>query len=117
MAVKALISGAIDSARKARMQRAVITDVMDTSVDYSRKVGELRDIRYDPRALEQSKQSNLRVQSASFLAEAPVVKLSDFEGRGFISTMADRTAAAEIIQHINNVKLKKGLEVFGGQAI
>jgi hypothetical protein len=46
---------------------------------------------------------------------APIVKLSDFEGRDFITTMSDRTDAGSRIVDINGVPLDRPVTQWGGQ--
>lgn len=46
---------------------------------------------------------------------APIVKLSDFEGRDFITTMSDRTDAGSRIVDINGVELERPVIQHGGQ--
>jgi hypothetical protein len=75
------------------------------------------DPRYDPRAKEQERlqamSRDIRVNPNA--VNAPVVSLADFEGRPFITSMADRTAAGGSLVGIDNVKFNRPVELLGGQ--
>jgi hypothetical protein len=75
------------------------------------------DPRYDPRVLEQERlQSMVRdIKLNSGAKNAPTVSLADFEGRPFITSMADRTAAGGNLLGIDNVKFNRPVELRGGQ--
>jgi hypothetical protein len=75
------------------------------------------DPRYDPRVKEQERlQSMVRdIQLNANATNAPAVSLADFEGRPFITSMADRTAAGGNLVGINDVKFNRPVELMGGQ--
>jgi hypothetical protein len=75
------------------------------------------DPRYDPRVLEQERmQSMVRdIKLNPGAKNAPTVSLADFEGRPFITSMADRTAAGGNLLGIDNVKFNRLVELRGGQ--
>jgi hypothetical protein len=75
------------------------------------------DPRYDPRVLEQPRlQSMTRdIQLNPNVQTAPTVSLADFEGRPFITSMADRTAAGGKLVGIDNVPFNRPVELLGGQ--
>lgn len=75
------------------------------------------DPRYDPRALEQPRlQAMTRdVQLNPNAANAPQVSLVDFEGKPFITSMADRTAAGGNLVGIDDVTFNRPVGLFGGQ--
>jgi hypothetical protein len=75
------------------------------------------DPRYDPRVLEQSRlQSMTRdIQLNPNVQTAPTVSLADFEGKPFITSMADRTAAGGKLVGIDNVPFNRPVELLGGQ--
>jgi hypothetical protein len=75
------------------------------------------DPRYDPRVLEQERmQSMVRdIKLNPGAKNAPTVSLADFEGRPFITSMADRTAAGGNLLGIDNVKFNRPVELRGGQ--
>ena len=79
------------------------------------KVGEF-DPRFDPRAKEQERLKNLTttVESTQNIA-APKVSLVDYEGRPFITSMSDRTAAGGDLLKINDVNLNRPVGLLGGQ--
>jgi len=80
-----------------------------------RPIGQF-DPRFDPRALEQARlrATNVDVVSTS-TAPTPKVSLADYEGRPFITSMSDRTAAGGNLVKINDVALKRPVELKGGQ--
>ena len=75
------------------------------------------DPRYDPRVKEQERlQAMTRdIQLNPGAANAPTVSLADFEGRPFITSMADRTAAGGKLMGIDNVKFNRPVDLRGGQ--
>jgi hypothetical protein len=75
------------------------------------------DVRYDPRVLEQGRMKEMTrdVQVDKGAVDAPSVSLADFEGRSFITSMADRTAAGGKLVGIDNVKFNRPVEFLGGQ--
>jgi hypothetical protein len=75
------------------------------------------DPRYDPRVKEQTRlQEMVRdIQVNPNAVNAPAVSLADFEGRPFITSMADRTAAGGKLVGIDNVKFNRPVELMGGQ--
>ena len=75
------------------------------------------DPRYDPRVKEQERlQEMVRdIQVNPNAVNAPAVSLADFEGRPFITSMADRTAAGGKLVGIDDVKFNRPVELMGGQ--
>jgi hypothetical protein len=75
------------------------------------------DPRYDPRVKEQLRlQSMTRdIQLNPNVVNAPSVSLADFEGRPFITSMSDRTAAGGNLVGIDNVQFNRPVELRGGQ--
>lgn len=74
------------------------------------------DPRYDPRVKEQERISNLRTTvEPRNTQDVPSVSLVDFEGYPFITSMADRTAAGGMLTGINDVALKRPIDLQGGQ--
>lgn len=74
------------------------------------------DIRFDPRKLEQERLRNLRtVVEPTSKIEIPTVSLADYEGRPFITSMSDRTAAGGNLVKINDVALNRPVGLLGGQ--
>ena len=75
------------------------------------------DPRYDPRVLEQERLRGMTrdIQLNPNAANAPAVSLADFEGRPFITSMADRTAAGGNLVGINDVRFNRPVELRGGQ--
>jgi hypothetical protein len=74
------------------------------------------DPRYDTRKLEQERLKNLITHTEQLnLNPIPSVSLADFEGRPFITSMADRTAAGADLLGVNGVMYKRPVPLYGGQ--
>lgn len=79
------------------------------------KTGEF-DFRYDLRKLEQNRLKNLITHTEQLNQnKIPDVTLADFEGRPFITSMADRTAAGADLLGVNGVMYKRPVSLYGGQ--
>jgi hypothetical protein len=74
------------------------------------------DPRYDPRKGSQQRLEDLVVEKMyAPQPEVPQMKLSDLEGRDFITTYSDRTDAGGSIVGINGVELASEQPLLGGQ--
>lgn len=74
------------------------------------------DPRFDERVLEQSKLAALRPRVEQTGAQnVPTVSLADFEGRPFITSMADRTAAGGNLLGVNGGSFNRPVTLKGGQ--
>jgi len=74
------------------------------------------DPRFDPRAKEQLKLQNLKtVVEPTGRQDIPNVSLADFEGKPFITSMSDRTAAGGRLVGINDIMLNRPIDLKGGQ--
>lgn len=75
------------------------------------------DPRYDPRVKEQERMQSLvrDIQLNPNAQAAPMVSLTDFEGKPFITSMSDRTAAGGNLVGIDNVQFNRPVELRGGQ--
>ena len=75
------------------------------------------DPRYDPRVLEQARMQAMTrdIQLNPGATNAPAVSLADFEGRPFITSMADRTAAGGKLLGVDDVKFNRPVDLRGGQ--
>ena len=74
------------------------------------------DPRFDPRKLEQERLKQLTTKIEPYQQyQPPQVSLADFEGRPFITSMSDRTAAGGNLVGINDVNLKRPVNLMGGQ--
>jgi len=75
------------------------------------------DPRYDPRVNEQGRMQEMvrDIQLNPTATNAPTVSLADFEGRPFITSMADRTAAGGNLVGIDKVQFNRPVELLGGQ--
>jgi hypothetical protein len=79
------------------------------------KIGEF-DPRFDPRKLEQEKiASTVPVVEQLNKTPIPKVSLADYEGRPFITSMSDRTAAGGDLLGVNDVMYKRPVHLHGGQ--
>lgn len=79
------------------------------------KVGEF-DPRFDPRKLEQEKIANTApVVEQLNRTVIPKISLADYEGRPFITSMSDRTAAGADLLGVNDVMYKRPVHLHGGQ--
>lgn len=75
------------------------------------------DPRFDKRVNEQARMRAMTrdVQLDPNVQNAPAVSLTDFEGRPFITSMADRTAAGGKLLGVDNVQFNRPVEFLGGQ--
>lgn len=75
------------------------------------------DPRFDKRVNEQVKLNNVKpkIQSNNIQENIPKVSLTDFEGRPFITSMADRTRADGVLTGINDVNFNYPVNMLGGQ--
>jgi hypothetical protein len=75
------------------------------------------DPRFDERAKEQARLNDLTTQVEKDPSyEIPKIHLPDYEGSGFVSTMADRTAGGGRLVDINGVSLKRPVGLQAGQS-
>lgn len=82
---------------------------------FQRLSGEF-DPRYDPRVKEQERLRNLSLQvQERGTQDAPRIPLTDLEGRGFVTTMSDRTRAGGLLAGINDTELSYPVNLQGGQ--
>ena len=82
------------------------------------KVGEKGfDPRFDPRVNEQAKLQNLKtiVDTTGVNKNIPTISLANYEGKPFITSMSDRTAAGGKLLGINDVMFNRPVDYFGGQ--
>lgn len=75
------------------------------------------DPRYDPRVQEQARIREMTrdIELNPNATNALAVSLADFEGRPFITSMADRTAAGGKLVGIDDVAFNRPVELMGGQ--
>jgi hypothetical protein len=74
------------------------------------------DPRFDPRILEKQKiATTVPVVEQTNKTAIPKVSLADFEGRPFITSMSDRTAAGGDLLGVNDVMFKRPVHLYGGQ--
>jgi hypothetical protein len=74
------------------------------------------DPRFDPRVNEQNRMRSLVTGIDNTSAQPiPEISIFDQEGKPFITTMADRTAAGGVLKKINDVELNSPVALRGGQ--
>lgn len=74
------------------------------------------DPRFDPRVKEQERLNNLTTTvNPTNNQNIPQVSLADFEGKPFITSMSDRTAAGGQLVNINGMPLNRPVNLGGGQ--
>jgi hypothetical protein len=74
------------------------------------------DPRFDPRVKEQEKLRQLTpVVESRGTVNPPEISLADLEGRPFITSMSDRTAAGGLLTGINDVEFNTPVNLQGGQ--
>lgn len=80
------------------------------------KAGLNFDPRFDPRIKERDRlQGLLTTVETRPMQAAPSVSLADFEGRPFITSMSDRTAAGGLLTEVNGTQLNRPVNLRGGQ--
>jgi hypothetical protein len=81
------------------------------------KMGDIKiDPRFDPRVNEQQRIAETVTQvEPTGTRQIPTVSLAQFEGRPFITSMSDRTAAGGNLVQINDVVLNRPVGLLGGQ--
>lgn len=79
------------------------------------RIGDEFDPRFDKRKLEQERLRNLELGVEKYGQDAPEVSIVDFEGKPYITTMSDRTAAGGYLTDINGVPLDRPVDLLGGQ--
>lgn len=78
--------------------------------------GLMFDPRFDPRKLEQERLKNLKtVIDPTGNINVPKVNIVDYEGRPFVTSMSDRTAAGGNLIKINDILLNRPVGLLGGQ--
>jgi hypothetical protein len=74
------------------------------------------DPRFDKRAKEQERLKALNpVVESKGTINAPEISIAELEGRPFITSMSDRTAAGGLLRGINDVEFNTPVELRGGQ--
>lgn len=81
------------------------------------RIGENKiDPRFDTRVKEQQRIAEMVTQvEPTGVQQIPKVSLTQFEGRPFITSMSDRTAAGGNLVRINDVELNRPVGLLGGQ--
>ena len=101
----------INAAMTGQPTRSLLGDITPSPkniVDY--------DLSFDPRAKEQARLQALTFQvNPKCTATPPTISLVDLEGRPFITSMSDRTAAGGQLTGINNIPLNAPVDYLGGQ--
>lgn len=74
------------------------------------------DPRFDPRVEEQERLKALTpIVESRGTVNPPEVSLAEFEGRPFITSMSDRTAAGGLLRGVNDVEFRRPVNLQGGQ--
>jgi len=124
---KALVQGEVERARQAMTSSRAAGEYAGSMVDPMRIAAALRkmpevsaiaeyDPRFDKRVKERERLQALapKVESRGTV-NAPEVSITEFEGRPFITSMSDRTAAGGLLRGINDVELARPVNLQGGQ--
>jgi hypothetical protein len=119
-AVKALAPKAADMAQEYLSKMGGMSYIVPPNKSFAdalraKPIGQF-DQRYDPRKLEQTKiaETTPVVENLNKTVP-PSVSLADFEGRPFITSMSDRTAAGGDLLGVNDVMFKRPVHLHGGQ--
>lgn len=77
---------------------------------------------YDPRYIQGKRKSDVPIMADTEIVRESVgnqilnkLRPEDLQGRGFVTSMADRTAAGGKVTEINGVKLNRPVDLHGGQ--
>jgi len=75
------------------------------------------DPRFDPRAKEQARLQQMarNIELNPGAVDAPPISLADLEGRPFLTSMSDRTAAGGRLVGIDDVNFNRPVDLVGGQ--
>jgi hypothetical protein len=118
--------------------RALAPKVAEMAQDYLTKMGGISNIvpvnksmadavrstkigEFDPRFDNKRKTDIQKISNTTPVVEQlnkttpPTVSLADFEGRPFITSMSDRTAAGGDLLGVNDVMFKRPVHLYGGQ--
>lgn len=82
--------------------------------DYG-KSGAGSELQGKPRVSDKKRLADLNVDVVERNIKIPAVDLPDFEGRPFVTTMSDRTAAGGVITDVNKQPLSNPVNLRGGQ--
>jgi hypothetical protein len=119
-AVKALAPKAADMAQEYLSKMGGMSYIVPPNKSFAdalraKPIGQF-DQRYDPRKLEQTKIADTTpVVENLNKTTPPTVSLANFEGRPFITSMSDRTAAGGDLLGVNDVMFKRPVHLHGGQ--
>jgi hypothetical protein len=107
----------LEASLKDPMNFLGTTKVVGLLNPIERKVAEKGfDPRFDPRVKEQERLKNLTtIVEPTGSKNIPEVSLADFEGKPFITSMSDRTAAGGNLVNINGIPLNRPVNLGGGQ--
>jgi hypothetical protein len=124
---KAIVQGEIDRAQEATTSPRAAGEYAGSFIDPMRIAAALRrmpevsaiaeyDPRFDPRVEEQPRLKALeRTVESRGTVNPPEVSITEFEGKPFITSMSDRTAAGGLLRAINDVELARPVNLQGGQ--
>lgn len=111
------IGRAATAAVRATKGLPVGASIRDVGSSNIIRMGENKiDPRFDPRVKEQQRIAEMVTQvEPTGTQQIPKVSLTQFEGRPFITSMSDRTAAGGNLVRINDVELNRPVGLLGGQ--
>lgn len=111
------IGRAAMAAARATKGLPVGASIRDVGSSNIIRMGENKiDPRFDPRVKEQQRIAEMVTQvEPTGAQQIPKVSLTQFEGRPFITSMSDRTAAGGNLVRINDVELNRPVGLLGGQ--
>tara|TARA_R110002167_G_scaffold68653_2_gene193819 strand:+ start:849 stop:2270 length:1422 start_codon:yes stop_codon:yes gene_type:complete len=107
----AMVAAARNMGKKAG---SGIVDDMGRYVDGLRYNKDEYDSRYSPRKAEEAL-FKPKVNDSGKMASVSRMALQDLEGKPYVTTMSDRTAAGGILEGIGDKDLKYGVPLTGGQ--
>jgi len=107
----AMVAAARNMGKKAG---SGIVDDMGRYVDDLRYNKDEYDSRYSPRKAEEAL-FKPKVNDSGKMASVSRMALQDLEGKPYVTTMSDRTAAGGILEGIGDKDLKYGVPLTGGQ--
>jgi hypothetical protein len=121
-AKKGAAKGAAAAARKAKKKAALAEDVLQeakkpTSGDRRVRPAEVAfDVRIEPRKRERPKVDDMEISLSARRSPPPEdLSVFDLEGRPFITSMSDMSAAGDAVTAVNDVDLAVPVRRMGGQ--
>jgi hypothetical protein len=120
-AARALAPKAADMAQDYLTKMGGITNIVPVNKSMADAVRNTKIGDFDPRFDNKRKTDIQKIANTAPVVEQlnkatpPTVSLADFEGRPFITSMSDRTAAGGDLLGVNDVMFKRPVHLYGGQ--